>query len=122
MKRLITAALLLAFVVPALSSCQRGESDELRRRRAIDLMNNADDMLKEERLVEARDMYWKSIQTWPVPRAHYGLGNCYLALGKYRRAEDAFRTASEASPGVSLFASQADYARTLAEEEEAKED
>lgn len=121
MNRFVTAALLLTLLAATLS-CVRGESDELRRRRAIDLMNNADRLQKAEQLFEARDMYWKSIQTWPVPRAYYGLGNCYLSLGKYRRAEDAFRQAANASPGVALFVSQADYARTLAEEQEAKEE
>ena len=111
MNRLVTVALLLTLLAAALS-CATGESDELRRRRAIDLMNSADRLQKDDRLTEARDMYWKSIQTWPVPRAYYGLGNCYLSLGKYRRAEDAFRHAAEASPGVALFASQAEYART----------
>ena len=110
----LSSLLFVAFVAVAASACHRQPTNEQKRQKAIDLMNQAERLQSEGKYFEARDCYHKSIDWFPLPLAYFNLGNCYLAMGQYQRAEYYFRQASAANPNESFYASQAQYAAELA--------
>ena len=65
-----------------------------------DLVKKADRLRMRDRAGAALSLYKKAADLRPSsPRAFVGMGWCYIDLGKFSRAADAFRKAIDADPG-----------------------
>ncbi|MCX7046039.1 MAG: hypothetical protein NTX50_11215, partial [Candidatus Sumerlaeota bacterium] len=73
-------------------------------------MNKADRYLNQGEYFQARDLYYKSIDWYPLPKAYHGLGCCELSGEQWTRAAYFFNQALAAAPNNKQFAAWAQYA------------
>ncbi len=103
----------LAVMTLWLGACQQTTSEQAMRQKALKFIDRADRYFDQGNYYLAVEYYHKSMDSYPLPGAFYGLGRSHLEQQDYDSAYYYFSQAAAASPSNSNFAKMARLAMDL---------